>query len=796
MKNLFENANDINKRLLADIIADMKVYRIESYICMLIYDLIYYVRKLFSKNHNSGIYKKSFKSEIVSYSSELQDNRRYSQQLTKWIKYHSLRGSFMLLSSSAGSDSISFAASNTASKILDRDERKGKSVYEITDSVYRRYADKKKDNFGGYLILWLVIALLIIVSTIIVGALFHIPFIFDVLIIVVGEFVDYLLISRVIGIQQMARFVWLVVSECGTSQAADRYAIDLLDNTSEHKMEVVMRALHSVINSSEISLKDILTMEEDCNKSQKILENNNRMIRELLKKNDDESRRLVDSKNNENKKLIEDVNRQKELINRKRASYTQMRQIIEKLTNWAADELMQIWKSEYVQLKFEKDYFRHTVADFSFSDMKNIEKRLFEIKNTADPRAIAKKVSSAYELDFLTAQGGLASIGFETSGKTVTIIYTKRNDRLVEGAVSGDELKEAVGLIHSDDNSVNTEKMLGEIEKLNEENSKLSSTVSGLENEKQNLLNEMITKGDEIAGLSDEVSRKDEFCKKLQAEIERLNNEGAVDKAKVLRQKLNETKNELQAKEQELQKALNDNNALVDRLDAVNKEKDKLIRDFAESEKNLSAVRENLKNAKAEIGDKKKKIQEYEEREQTVTNQIITFNGLLKRADGNTSVNGNTIEKIKKSKSQLENELLTLGQNIKKTDEQIAELNKNVEKANKEVITAEARNKDLEGRIKQISGGLLYRKDIYTELYRWIASAKKYIYIIAPFVGENQFDTMKNKLQDALLKNPSLKVKILYGMQDRNSKGKFGIMKSCSIPVRKCLNLKKHLARL
>lgn len=56
------------------------------------------------------------------------------------------------------------------------------------------------------------------------------------------------------------------------------------------------------------------------------------------------------------------------------------------------------------------------------------------------------------------------------------------------------------------------------------------------------------------------------------------------------------------------------------------------------------------------------------------------------------------------------------------------------------------------------------------ERFHWmIKNAKKYIYIISPWVGSYPYKTVASLMQEAVAQNPNLKIKVIYGMKDFSS---------------------------
>lgn len=101
MNNLLDNAYKINPNILAEQVAEMEVYRISSYIKMLLHNAYYYLVKFInyfkdsSANKGLQVIKESFESNKSLKSKEILRNNQvmiiYQQLLPGWLQKYLIR---------------------------------------------------------------------------------------------------------------------------------------------------------------------------------------------------------------------------------------------------------------------------------------------------------------------------------------------------------------------------------------------------------------------------------------------------------------------------------------------------------------------------------------------------------------------------------------------------------------------------------------------------------------------------------------------------------------------------------
>ena len=163
MENLYDKAMRTDKNVLITQIAEMKTYRILVYCAIFFFNIYCFLLHLvgkFNKNMRTRAASTPYRtlSGMMSDSAaELFRSGSYQNSfvdITTWL----IRSALMMVpGKSRNADELSMKITRAASKILYPGEIKGKSVYEINDLVYKRYADRKRYNPQFLLRVWLIL---------------------------------------------------------------------------------------------------------------------------------------------------------------------------------------------------------------------------------------------------------------------------------------------------------------------------------------------------------------------------------------------------------------------------------------------------------------------------------------------------------------------------------------------------------------------------------------------------------------------------------------------------------------
>ena len=790
MENLLDNASKVNQRVLAEQIAEMEQYRIPSYVAMLLHNLYYYVVKcieLFKKNSATKsvqIGKENFDSQLIAKCQEVYGNVFYMNALYENISYHMWATIFLPISQKAGNDKVSARVTSVASHIFSKKELIGKSVYEINDAIYMHYADKKKLGYRTYLRVWLAIAVLILVMSITVLVTTDYSWKYILPTMVVLELADYVIISRVLGIWHMAKLVWLIIAETGGIDTDRRiYPISSLPEDELHLIDIRMHTLHTLLQSETVVVSEIKKLESGIEIYQKQIEKNNEIISELRGNLTSDNNRILTGKLEENARITKDIQGNKQKSEAKKKELENISSLIKIIRNWLIARFHEKWNSSYKRLQVTDDAIDSAVCLFSIEDVAIMEKRFYEIEHTFDPFAIAKKKSGIYSLDWLTVQGSLAEILFteDVEKNTICVKRIQCEQHLKETFVTNDELKEALSGLSAIqvDASEYTEKInalqkwyISESKKWDAEKHQLEDINNKLTVEKKHLLEKIDAKQGEINLLSRNVSDKTEECKNLQVKVDLLLSEGNSTQAKILQQQLVASQEQLEQLKKEYKVKITEMEGLYSKIHDLTEIKQKLEQKLIQKEKELTKTQENVIKYNAIIQARESEISSLTSNLQNAENQIVTLNGLLKKANTAVGADKATIEKLTKSKDNLEEQKRKLKDDIAKKKTEILSLKKSQVNAQKVIDYQQKDIAVLREQIGKDMSRILYNEEIYEELYNWILAAQDYIYIVAPFISPKQFNNMKRKLKDATRSNPDLKIKILYGIQDKDSTGR------------------------
>lgn len=789
MRNLLDNAEKINGNVLSKQIAEMEVYRISQYLYMILYDLYIYVLRFL------GVFIKECKEkadsmEMLTFGSLLNctiknvyESKVYTHELQKNIQYHIRNSLYCLLSSKADGDVVSAKITKSASKILSRKELVGKSVYEVNDAVYRRYADKKKFHYETFLRLWLCATLTIIMVGGMIMILKWFPVKYVLTTLTIAEIIIYLFAARWLSIWHMARLVWLIRAESGTADTKMyEYPMSTLSKEEAHLVILRMRTLHTLMNSKEILLHEIEGLENEITSCMKKIEKNKETIQAIVNERTEENCRIIGSKQDENEHLNHRIADNRNKCNVKKKEIKNVEALISELKKCLISILSEKWRDAYQHLTVSNAAMEAVVCRFAADDIANMEKRFFEIDNTSNPQAIAQKKNDGYSIKFLTIRGGVANIVFQVDKKSgsITVQDILCADKLKETFVTNDELREAIngittGQIQQEEYRQRMAELQNwystESQKWESQRAQLEKLNIHLTKEKEQLTNEISSKQIRIEELSVEITDRTKECNQLKISIDALKKEGnrelVAEKQKQL-EKLHQQLNSLQC---EYNEKLCEIEKLYAQIHTLNEKQSELCKALEQKEKKLEETKKQINQCNDMIKQKEKDIRSLAEKIQDKDNNIVTLNGLLKQADASKRADKDTIQKLRNAKYKLEKEKTQLNKEIENQKVDIDNLN--IVKENTERLVA-MQKQDISKLLQRLEDNyskILYDEEIYNELYAWIPAAQKYVYIISPFISKYQFPTMRRKLKDAVRNNPNLRIKILYGMKDTNENG-------------------------
>ena len=801
MKNLLDQVVQISRSVLSRQIAEMEVYRIPQYIFMILSNVCFYIMNFLGlfikecKEKAESMEKLTFDSQLQKTELDVMRNAAsFEAILHKNIRYHIQNSLYCLLSKKASTDEVSAKITKAASNIVSKKEITGKSVYEINDSVYRRYADKKKHEYKEYLRLWLFLAVFIVMGGAAAMIFRQIPFKYIFGLTVILELANYLFAARILSIWHMAKFVWIVKAEAGSgSSEIYDYPVSSLKTDELHLMDLRMRTLHTLIASANVLLQEQKTLENQIASDQKQLEKNLEKIRLLGKERTDENKRMIYSIQEENAHLKNMIDETAEKIESRKKEYKNTASLISVLMEWLIPAFREKWNGSYRRLQISNKALKDVICSFSMEDVKGIEKRFYEIDNTSDPKAIAKKKNGMYCFEFLTAQGGVASLTFDAASQNghFCIQSVSREEKLTEPFVTNEELAEVISSLKVNQSMDDTYKKQTEelkkwyqteSQKWEAQKKQLEAKNKNLSDEKKKLSDEIGNQQTQIQKLSDEICQKTKDCEQLKALLDQYTREGDAVQTEKIRQALKSYEQQLEKLQNEYRKKLSEIEKLYVQISSLNEKQKEIMRELNLKQNELSEAKEHVTRCNSIIEQKKTEIDSLSDKIQDRDNQIVTLNGLLKKAESATDAKKETLKKLENSKKKLEEEKKLLTSEIQDKNKTISQMRIETERADQMIATQKKDMIKLQQEIEDSFSEILYDEEIYEKLYEWIQSAQQYIYIISPFVKKYQFSVMKQKLKAAVIQHPDLKIKILYGIKDTNFRGEFqdpdNIMKS------------------
>ena len=787
MENLLDKAIRTDKNVLIKQIAEMKTYRISVYCSIFFFNICCFLLHLVGKfNEKAGAHAKTtsyrtLKQEMMDTAKYINTSGTYPNAFVD-ITIRLIRSALLFLTGkSKNADERSAKIIRAASKILYPGEIKGKSIYEISDLVYKRYPDRKKHGPLFFLRLWLILSCMLFIGFFALIILTSLSLLPVFLIFIVSETACLLFFSRKLAIWHLAKLVWLIISETGSTEA-EHYDNEQSKNNDEMTglFELRMRTLHSLLYSASILAEDDKKNKSAISAYKEQIKSNDAWITAHEKEQSADNKRIIEGKKEENRLLSEQIMTAEEKSAGITAECERSNSLIYSLLENLIPLFKKRWEASYDRLNITDAAAKSIVCFYSVEEIKLIEKRFYELNHTADPSSISKKKNGICYVPFLTASGMDARIGFVSNDMTgnIDINYIERSDTLTEHFVSeGEMIKAMQGLtIPRDDKQLIQEinNILQEYEhdrlRWSGEKKALENKVSGLLSEESRLRDELSEKQSSIDDLTKLLEDEEEKCRKLQLLIDNYNSSGDKKNAQQLSAVLEDTRDKLAKLQEEYDKRVKEIDTLYAELVKTKDSLSQLEQELLKKEKEILEAQKELDHCNGVIEKNKTEIAALEEEKIQNKNQIVTLNGVINAAESRSQSDQNTINKLRDSKTALEGKNRELERTINEKNYEIQTISDDKNRLDSFLASKNEEIKKLNDTIKNSTIHILYNKEIYDMLDCWILKAQKYIYIISPFLSRRQVKDIKEKLIQATRSNPDLKIKILYGMKDKNYK--------------------------
>ncbi len=790
MNNLIDRAKRVDTSIIRKQLAEMESYRLPVYLSMVFHNLKYASIKLLST------FVKSLSAAANETEKETWDLLLRRKESTLFhdhvdaghttfienIKYCIRKGAILPFLEEGGEDYLSGRMIHTAAKILKKEETVGKSVYEVNDLIYTKFPDKKIDH-QNVIRRWLLSTLVFAVAGLVLLITKRQYLAVIIAATVLVEIFDYVFVSRKLCILHLAKLIWLITSETGMNSSEEVYLpISSLVKREQNLLDKRMRAVHSLRKSQNVLTDEInrLTLENNQHSSQ--IDQNKESIAALRSAESAENERSAVAKEEENAVLEKKISENQKLIADKNAELQKVGFLLEKLGNRLIGEFRNHWNSNYKRISITDKAIRSFLYGCQWEDVPNVEKRFYEIEHTANPFEIAKRKNGKYFFEWLVLGGGVANIEISNGTDPDKVSITEMNcpQQLNESFATVEELKEALtGL--EDQSAPEYEAQIRELQqwylqesqKWKKEKKRLEDSTTSLAAEKTKLINEVENKQVEIDKLCLSVDEKTAECQRLQKQMEDLVKSGRGDQKEIenLQIQLKNAESERSALQQKYEANLQELGSLYEEIEKLTDAEQALRNDLAAERKEIAKKQAKIEKLKGSIVKKREKIQKLEEDRKNITGNLAVTKSLLAKAEGNSKVDKGTIEKLREQKRGLEQRNENLNEAVEKSKVELAELAGAVKKAEDTIVKQNDEIEHLHKTVAENNSQIVYDEQIYDALYDWILAAQEYIYIVAPFVSEYQLEKMTGKLKNAVRSNPDLKIKLLYGIQDKRANG-------------------------
>ncbi len=798
MNNLISKAKNVNGNTIGKQIAEMETYRVYVYLFMVIHNVFYDIKyacikliSLFDKTRSVAAYetgRETWDRLLERNNRTITSDSLISSKLIKNICHCIRKGAFLPVSKKSGEDYISGCMTRTAAKLFRSKEISGKSVYEINDYIYTKFPDKRAD-IRKMLRIWLVTAIAFVVMGVVFLLLQQDYYVPVILVMVAAEIIGCVFISRKISILHLAKLIWLITSETGMNSSEKvNLPISSLGRREKQLLDIRMRAVHSLIKSQYALSDEIstLTSENDDNSRQMkkntesidALRNTCHFDKERSAGTKEEVEKAIKAKEDDNKILDDKIKDNKNRISGKNEELQNVKSLLSKLEKWIIDEFKKNWNSSYKNIIVSDQAICSFLSGCRFEDISNVEKRFYEIENTAKPFEIAKKKNGKAFFEWITLGGDVANIVISNSddSKKVSIAEINCLQPLNESFATADELKEALNGLeepNAGEYEARIKELIdwykNELQNWEKEKEQLENLNRKLSDAKSRLIGEVERKQAEIDNLQQTIDKKNAECTNLQEQLDALTESGDKEIIEELRKKLEVVNNELLMLQQEYEAKQHEMEALYENIAKFIKTEKVLNDKLSKKVEELKNSQLRIRELKEKINTQKETIKKKEEEKKIIVGNLAVTKGLLSKAEESNKVDQKTIEKLRDQKSGLETQNHELNKIIENNTVKINEQEVAIKKAEEGINKLKDEIERLQNTVD--NSEIAYDEQIYDVLYDWILAAQEYIYIVAPFVSKYQFNNMKRKLKEAAFNNPDLKIKLLYGLQDKKSDG-------------------------
>ncbi|WKY48965.1 hypothetical protein Q5O24_06510 [Eubacteriaceae bacterium ES3] len=804
MKTLLDGIQNVGQSEAVNELAELATFNTDTYIKVLFYNIkriiITFLALFFPKLEEKSdslkpdSVQQRYEKKQIEYSDYSMSalKEEYKRLLTKAVRGNDFQSDDELLAS----------VTQKSSRILSKNEIKGKSVYEINDLLFQKYPNLTKPDFENLLLGTILCEALLLLALLLAIVYWNLPALLLIGIFFAIQPLIYSLIRARLSTWKLARFVWLAASGAGGfNESKGKLPLDLINNTTRQKMLLDVRTIHNLwksVNNMAAENDDIkqriTAIERQIISNNKIMTDNN-----SAKKNSD-SFRIIEDKKIENKSLTEEKTDLQQSLENKTLDLKKYQQLLNFIETDTSNTIIGMWKKIFCNAEFSQDFVFDLIRKFSLADFSLVEKRIFEVCNTTSPKSLAKRITGGYSLSFLTSTMDLATMTFSLNhSSTPTFFKIDRAVALQETQLSREELQQVISIYENSGSDKNKdllteyEVQIMELHKQQNiwdlERQKIKDEATDFENQKEKLLSDIKFSYDKIDDLQNQIVAKEKDCEVLQKQLEKTTTSDELSKS------LAEQTEELRKLESNYEVKIDENDKLLEDLEYVNEQKEKLLQLCDKQDDEINEHQQINSEFKNELESKKLEINNKEQEHKQKSLDIYLKSRLLEKMKTNkikdkeiTQNLKNDITLLKKEKKELEESIQTQIRNISTIEEDLLKYENffSVEKA--KVVKL---RKELEG----IKAKLLTNQDFDDELYRQIEAARKYIYIVDPILDDRQFNNLLNNLGTAMSNYPDLKVRLLYGMKVRPGKDHEEDMYASEAEFKKASKLELRLGR-
>ncbi|WKY42816.1 hypothetical protein Q5O14_09000 [Eubacteriaceae bacterium ES2] len=573
---------------------------------------------------------------------------------------------------------------------------------------------------------------------------------------------------------KLARFVWLAASGAGGfNESKGKLPLDLINKHTRRQMLLDVRTIHNLWRS----VKNLTAEKDDINQriaeiDRQISANSKIISYNNSAKESRDATRIIEDKKIENESLTEEKVGLQQSLENKSLDLEKYQNLLNVIETDTANTIIGMWKKMFSTAEFSQDFILDLIRKFSLEDFRLVEKRIFEVCNTTSPKSLAKRISLGYSLSFLTNHMDLATLIFSLDNSSApTFIKIDRAVSLQETPLSREELQQVISL-YEKSGSDKSKDLLAEYEiqmtDLQQqqntweiERKELKDQSNALENQKEKLLSDIKFNYDKIDDLQNQIVSKEKDCDLLHKLLEK------TPKSELLSISHADQTEELSKLEHKYEVKIADNNKLLEDLEYVNKQKEALQQEYDKQEKEIFEheqinieFKNDLENQKQEI---KQKELDIKQKDQDIYLKSRLLDKMKTKKIKEKEIAQNLkkdIALLKKEKKELEETIQVQRKNIDIIEEDLKKFENFFHEEKEKVVK-------LKNESEGITAKLLTNQGIYDELYNQIEAARKYIYIVAPFMNDQQFNNLLNNLDAAKSRHPDLKVKLLYGVKVR-----------------------------